>query len=324
MGLRGFGMLAALVALVIVGAASAAQSASPLARSSTFDSNAEGWVVLNDSGFGNAGWQSSGGNPGGYITAQFNPPYFGVFQSTGSGNGGTWNSGNALGDYGGTLKVDIQATDANSDAYYGFFSSNSSVIPCNEAGVVGTSWDTYSVPLDTGDLFDCAKVMQCTTPICIQAAQLTGAQVSAALAGFEAMVVFPLDIDSAPDTVNLDNAALAGPQVAVTPPAGKVMRTLTLGPYRRGKITGTIIAGDDYSCAGKETVTIFRKAKKPVKVGTTKTSAPNLQKEDGPATFSFKLKKPVKGSYYASATKATSRLDGNSCNAVTSKTVRAH
>src|SRR5579863_1860010 len=106
-------VVAALVALVAVGGASAAQSTAPLSRSSTFDSSAEAWVVLNDNGLANAGWQSSGGNPGGYITGQFDPPNFGLFQSTGSSNGGTWDPGNALGDYGGTLKVDLEASAPN-------------------------------------------------------------------------------------------------------------------------------------------------------------------------------------------------------------------
>ncbi len=324
-GRRRFGtVVAAVVALVVVGAASAAQSTTALTRSSTFDSSAEGWVAFSySSGFADASWQSSGGNPGGYITAQFDPPNFGTFQSTGSSNNGTWNPGNALGDYGGTLKLDLEASDPNSDAYYGFFSSNSAVLPCSEAGVVGTDWATYSVTLETGDLFDCEKVIQCTTPACIQSTKLTGAQVTAALAGFEAMVVLPSDTDDATDSMNLDNAMLSGPDVAVKPPTGKAARALTLGRYRRGKFEGTLTAANDYSCARKATVSLFevRRGRSPLKVGAVKSSVPDLGQTDGPASFVLKVK-VGKGTYYASVTKVKSSLDGNTCNAAKSKTVK--
>lgn len=304
--------VAALAALAIVGSASAAQSSSVLARSSTFDSTNEGWVVLSDTGVGLANWQSTGGNPGGFVSAQFSPPDFGAFESTRSTAGGTWDPGNALANYGGTLTADLMASDATSDALVGFFSDNSGVLPCVDVGAVGSAWATYTATLDTGHLVDCVT----NNP-------LTGAQASAALAGFDSMFVLVGDTDNSVDNVSLDNAALAGPQTPVTPPTGAVSRKFTL-TYSAHKFQGTLAAVNDYSCAGKTKVTIFRKGKKPVKVGTVTTSAPNLQLQSGAAKFSLKLKKVVKGSYYASVKKAKSGLDGNTCSAANSKTVKAH
>jgi hypothetical protein len=316
---------AVLAALLLVGAASAAVSAptSPLTHSSTFNSSGEAWVVLNDNGLAPAAWQSSGGNPGGYITAQFNPPNFGFFESLGSGSGGTWDPGNALGDYGGTLKVDLRATDPTSEAFYGFFTNNTSVLPCNGAGAVGTSWGTSSMLLEVGDVFDCNKVMQCTTNACVEAAKLTGPQVSAALAGFRQMFVLPSDFSGGGDTVALDNAALSAPVNPVSPSTGKVTRVLTLGPYRRGTFQGTLVSADDYSCSGKAKVSIveLRKGKAPLKLGTATSSAPNLQKKDGMATFTLKTK-AGKGIYEAVVATARSPLDGNTCFAAKSKSVK--
>jgi len=119
-------------------------------------------------------------------------------------------------------------------------------------------------------------------------------------------------------TISLDNASLSGPQTPVTPPSGKVGRTLTLR-RRNGVFRGTIIAADDYSCAKTMKVTILRKAKKPVKVGTATTDHPPNGES---ASFAFRLKKVVKGSYYASSTKAKSALDGNTCSAAKSNGVK--
>ena len=296
---------AALVALATVGTALASQQIA-ITRSSTFDSNNEGWFVNDNGTFSPATWISSGGNPGGFIEGQLDPPNYGIFQSSVGG----W-AGNAVDDYGGTLTVDVGGAenDPSADVSVGFFSNNSSVAPCEDLGG-NEGWVTDAATLDTSHLVECGT----STP-------LTGAQASAALAGFQTIFVYIVGTGTS-DTFGIDNAALSGPQSAGSHPTGHVTREFTL-VYKSRKFQGTLIATDDYSCAGKTKVTIFRKAKKPVKVGTVTTSAPNLQKLFGPATFSFKLKKVVKGSYYASAAKAKSGLDGNSCVAAKSKTVKA-
>ncbi len=299
-------VVAALVALATVGTALASQQIA-ITRSSTFDSSSEGWVFTDNGNFSAATWLSSGGNPGGFIEGQLDPPDYGIFQSSVAG----W-AGNAVDDYGGTLTVDIAGSenDPSADASVGLFSDNSSVVPCEDLGAIGEGWNTEAVTLDTSHLVECGT----STP-------LTGAQASAALAGFQAIFVYIAGTGTS-DTFALDNAALSGPQSAGSPPTGHVTREFTL-VYKSRKFQGTLVGADDYSCAGKTEVTIFRKAKKPVKVGTVTTSAPNLLKEFGPATFSFKPKKVVEGSYYASAGKTKSGLDGNSCVAAKSKTVKA-
>ena len=302
------GLLGAALVLATIGRASAPQ-ASAITRSSTFDSSNEGWTFLSGSIFNAATWHSVGGNPGGYITGSA-----GFFVSAGSSDGGTWDPGNAVGDYGGKIQVDMEASDPTSEAVIGFDTNNSNVQPCQDTGgPFANGWHTYSITLDPSGLDDCNKT---GTP------PLTAAQATAALAGFRGIVyAYVFANDNQGDSVNLDNASLSGPQTAVTPPTGRVTRTLTLMHAGR-KFEGTLMAGDDYSCAGTMKVTIFRKAKKPVKVGTATTSAPNLRNPYHAAKFSFKLNKLLKGSYYASAGKAQSPLDGNTCNAAHSTSVR--
>jgi hypothetical protein len=135
------------------------------------------------------------------------------------------------------------------------------------------------------------------------------------------MVVISPNADPGPP-LSVDNASLAGPQTPVTAPTGAVTRQLTFGRWVDSGprwFQGKIISADDYSCiAGTTKVTIFREAKKPVKVGTTTTTS----LPPGSASFWLKLKKNVKGSYYASVTRSESPLDGNICKAARSKGVK--
>jgi hypothetical protein len=301
---------AVLVALAAVGGASASQPR-PISHSSTFDSSNEGWVFASGTGTTPATWQAVGGNPGGDITVQLSPGGgSGLFQSTGSSNGGTWDAGNALGDYGGKVQVDLEGSDSTSDAVVGFFTNNADVVPCQEVGPLAAGWHTYWITLDRSGLDDCHKT---DTP-------LTPAQATAALAGSDGMFAYVFDSDNGADTVNLDNASLAGPLTPVAAPSGTVTRKFMFTHTER-KLVGTLTAPYDFSCAGKTRVTIFRKAKRPVKVATTTTSAPNRRNALGPATFSFKLKRTATGSYYASVVRATSSLDGNACSAAHSNRV---
>jgi hypothetical protein len=307
------GLVGTALVLAAIGRASAPQ-ASAITRSSTFDSNNEGWFFDNLTSVNPvnpATWHGLGGNPGGYITGHVIAGRAG-FESNWSSNGGTWDPWNALGAYGGKIQVDMEASDPTAEAVIEFSTNNSNVEACQDTGgPFANGWHTYSITLDPSGLDDCKKT---DTP-------LTVAQATAALAGFDGVYAYVFANDKQADfTVNLDNASLSGPQTAVTPPTGTVTRQFTLMHTGR-KFQGTLTASDDYSCAGETKVTIFRKAKKPVKVGTATTSAPNTRKF-GSAKFSFKLKRLVKGSYYASAGKAQSPLDGNTCNAAHSNSVR--
>jgi hypothetical protein len=149
---------------------------------------------------------------------------------------------------------------------------------------------------------------------------LTGAQASAELAGFGQVFVLAKNSDGVAETLDVDNSELSAPNKAVTRPTGKVARTVTLA-YKANKLTGSLISLDDYSCVGKAKVTIFKKAKKPQKIGTVTASAPNLKLTPAPAKFSLKLRKRAKGKFYASAAKTRSKLDGNSCSGARSNTV---
>ncbi len=304
----------AAVGLAALAAAATASASHPtLTYDSTFDSGSEGFVSVAGGNIGSVTWHNASGNPSGYIEADFANGLGGV-ESSPDAEGTTWPAGNALGDSGGTLGADVRVqlfgTSLTEDLAIGFFSSNTAALACEDLGTPASVWTTYSVTLDTSHLLDCYT-----------GNPLSGAQASAALAGFKAMFVSAGNTENVPEQVNVDNVILSPPDVGQTPPTGKVARTLTLA-FKRGKLSGSLVAANDYSCAGKVRLTIFRKAKKPVKVGTVTTSAPDMKKFPAPASFSFKLKKVVKGTYYASAAKATSGLDGNSCVAAKSKSVK--
>jgi hypothetical protein len=259
---------------------------SPISRSSTFDSSNEGWIALAKLGRRPPAWGAVGGNPGGYITQ--------VYDHTRFLSPGTW-AGDALGDYGGRIQVDLKASGPGVHAVIGLSSTNSAAGPCLDTGELPQGWHTYSITLD-------ASGLRCG------GSSLTAAEVRAALVGFAGMSVSAPAFGPAP-TVSLDNASLSGPQTPVTAPIGKVTRTLTLR-RRGGVFRGTIVAADDYSCAKTMKVTIFRKAKKPARTGTATTDDP-----PNGESASFTLdKRVVKGSYYASVTKTKSPLDGNTCS----------
>jgi len=313
--LRWLGTLA--VALVALAAAAAASASHPtLSHSSTFTTDSEGWVATGCLDCSNPmTWQSSGGNPDGYITTDFQSG-IGLILSAPGAAGSTWSAGNALGDSGGTLGADVRVTlDGSSgteDLVVGFSSSNAFDLVCEDFGTPTSSWDTYTVTLDPTKLIDCDTEQP-----------VTGAQLSAALAGFESMFVGADNLNSVKETVDVDNAALSPPNVAATPRTGRVARSFLVFASKAHKLTGWFSAPDDYSCAEKTKLTIFEKGKKPVKVGTVTTSSKVLPHYPA-TTFSFKLKKSAKGKFYASAAKTTSKLDGNRCAAVTSKSVRVH
>jgi hypothetical protein len=307
---------AAVVGLVtLVVAATASASHPTLSHSSTFDSGAEGWSAGAGPGpVAPMTWQSTGGNPNGYVTTDFSGG-IGFVESLPGAAGSTWSAGNALGDYGGTLgadfRVQLGGTSGTEFLQVAFLSSNAWDPACGASVVPTSSWAPYAVTLNTSHLTDCDTERP-----------LTGAEVSAALAGFERMIVLVGNFDGVAETVDVDNAVLSALGVPVTPPAGNIAREITLR-HKVHKLTGSLVATDDFSCAGKMKVTIFKKGKKPVKIGTVRASAQVYRGDTvtPAATFGFTLKRSAKGKFYASAAKKTSTLDGNSCHAATSKSV---
>jgi hypothetical protein len=185
--------------------------------------------------------------------------------------------------------------------------NNSSVSPCHDFGGLTAGWGPYSTSINLNGL------SQCDT-----GKPLTAAQLTAALAGFDGIGVRVLNHDVGSYDVGLDNASFSAPQSSVTAPTGTVQRELFTTLRMKGrKLSGTLAAPDDYSCAGNTHVTIFRQAKRLVTVATT-TTAPH----GGEASFSVKLKRLRRGSYYASVRTETSPLDGNTCSAAVSKNIR--
>jgi len=300
------GLVGAALVLATIGSASVAQP-SPISRSSTFDSSNDGWVTVTKLGRRSARWNAAGGNPGGYITSGFS-------RATFLSNSDTW-AGNALGDYGGRLQVDLKASAPGAHAEIELYSTNSDAWSCLDTGVLPQDWHTYSITLDTTGLTRC------------DGSPFTAAQLRAALVGFAGVEVISPNNDPGPD-LSVDNASLSGPQTPVTAPTGTATRSLTLRyvggaylhhVYVRHRFLGRIGSLDDFSCLGPMKVTIFRNAKKPVEVGTATTRTTTRPAWE---SFSFKLKTVVKGSYYASVTNSESPLDGNTCDAARSKGVR--
>jgi hypothetical protein len=292
---------------VVVATASAAQS-SVLTYSSAFDSSSEGWAAVDEPGgsIGTLTWQSAGGNPGGYITAQFSSGN-GLLESSPATTGSTWPGGNAVDDYGGTLGADVRvnlASPSSTQVLVGFYSSNSNAQPC-AAGTPGASWTTDSATLDAKHFNN-----DCGYPYLLNAAK-----VNAALAGFKGIFLYAGNVGGVSETLDVDNAELTGPLAGGSHPVGTIATAFGTFAYKRGKFHGTLYAGYDFSCVEGKQVTIFRKATKPVKIGTTTTSASTTY---GSTPFTLTPKKILKGSYYASVTKQKSSLDGNTCAAAQS------
>ena len=116
--------------------------------SSTFDSSNQGWSV-GDIGpsvpppgiVGAAGWNASGGNPGGYISTTDVANIVAFLASSSY-------TGNLSAFHGGTLTFDLQDLDGNDSVDYPavvIYTSTGSI--AYDAPPPGTTWTSYSVPL---------------------------------------------------------------------------------------------------------------------------------------------------------------------------------
>lgn len=288
---------ATLVALVAIGIASAGQTSAVL-RSSTFDSNSENWSGT---------WQADGGNPGGYLTA---PVAGNGWSGWTSGHYHWW--GNVLDGYGGKLEFDLAGPSADKARVY-LATLNSSVRhACGDLSGLATtaSWTTYSINLRPSGFRRCDY----GNP----GKRLTRAQMAAMLAGLDHIHVTVHD-DALGSYIGLDNVSISAPDSAVTAPAGTVARQLFM-ERKPHKWRGTLTARDDYSCAGHMKITIFRQAKRPVKVATATTTEVDIT--PGWASFSVGHKGLRAGAYYARVETKKSLLDGNTCKATRSMIIR--
>lgn len=138
------GLLVTVLICLTLLAAPAAQAAS--LRVSTFDSNDEGWRVVGDAQGASdvPNYSASGGNPGGYISANDDAV------------GGVWYwsaptkfLGNVAAAYGKTLSFDLRqsALDTQFDADDVILLSSALNLAFDTANNPGLSWTSYSVPL---------------------------------------------------------------------------------------------------------------------------------------------------------------------------------
>lgn len=126
--------ISVILGLCLMGGASVA-----FGVTSTFDTDAEGWVSY-DNGGGAANWISSGGNPGGYIQMDDVGGGWGYFQAPSS-----FLSQPLL--YGGTISFDLKHFGgASFNVRVGLVGAGLTLI--NESVLPTTEWATYSFTMD--------------------------------------------------------------------------------------------------------------------------------------------------------------------------------
>ena len=113
--------------------------------SSTFDTDTEGWVVTGDATSANPNYVATGGNPGGYVSAD----------DTAAGGVWVWSApakflGDQSGSYGRTLSFDLKQSslDSQFDDSDIIISGADMTISLDLSNNPGTDWTSYSVVLD--------------------------------------------------------------------------------------------------------------------------------------------------------------------------------
>jgi len=146
--------------------------------SSTFDTSAEGWSALDAVGHDyTANWQSSGGNPGGYLQ--------GIETDPNGGTGYFIAPSNYLGNLsayaGGTLTYDfkvIQGTDYYSDADVIISNGSNSVSWTPDINPVGQGWYTFQVQLNQANFgSNLASILSNVTELQIRGEFIVGTEI---------------------------------------------------------------------------------------------------------------------------------------------------
>jgi Laminin B (Domain IV)/PEP-CTERM motif len=152
--------------------------ASAATISSTFDTGAEGWSALDAVGHDyTASWQSSGGNPGGFLQ--------GIETDPNGGTGYFIAPGKFLGNLsayaGGTLTYDfkvIQGTDYFSDADVIISNGANSVSWTPNINPVGDGWVTFQVQLNQANFgSNLASILPNVTEFQIRGEFINGTEV---------------------------------------------------------------------------------------------------------------------------------------------------
>jgi hypothetical protein len=152
--------------------------ASAATITSSFDTDAEGWFALDAVGHDyTANWQSSGGNPGGYLQ--------GIETDPNGGTGYFIAPSKFLGDLssysGGTLSYQldvISGTDYFSDADVIISNGSSSVSWTPNINPVGMGWYNFQVPLNEATFGSgLASILSDVTELQIRGEFITGAEV---------------------------------------------------------------------------------------------------------------------------------------------------
>jgi Laminin B (Domain IV)/PEP-CTERM motif len=145
--------------------------------SSTFDASAEGWSALDPTGDYTSTWQSSGGNPGGYLRGSEDDPLGGTgyFYAPASwlGNWSAYAGGNISYD----LKV-FEGTDYFNDLDVIISNGATSVSWEPNINPVGDGWLTLSVKLTAANFLggDLASVLSNVTSFAIRGEFINGAE----------------------------------------------------------------------------------------------------------------------------------------------------
>ena len=149
--------------------------ASATTISSTFDTGAEGWTALDTVGHDyNANWQSTGGNPGGFLE--------GVENVSNGGTGYFIAPSKFLGDLsayaGGTLSYDLEVisgSDYFSDVDVIISNGSNSVSWTSNINPVGDGWVAFHVQLDQANFgSNLASILSNVTELQIRGEFISG------------------------------------------------------------------------------------------------------------------------------------------------------
>jgi Laminin B (Domain IV) len=297
-----------LTALLAFGAALLATPAvaGAVEFSSSFDSGDDGWRVAQNNesdpeAFEPPTFNTSGGNPGGYVSVTDNWPdpnpqepdgrywYLASPESWGGDRGGF---------YGGSLSFDARYTGPSPDypPVVALFDNEGNGLYYYDVAATppGAAWQRFEVPLRESSAWS------------YQGGEATRAHFMSILSDLSAVVIDgDLAQDHVGETTGIDNVVLAGPV--------NVARKLSLTYKRSAKaFTGKLTAAD-FGCVPGQKVTVFRMRGGPdAKIGTARTAHTGV----------FKVRDRGKpGTYYATVRAAAVPGAGN-CQAAKSPNVR--